>query len=193
VQSANSDSISSVVTAGDADGGAAQVVAADSANYRGRVRQRYVPVGDDPYVVRRVWRDAVIMLVVAAGFVVLAVAVGGGVVIGAVAAVAVAAVFVTDALLDADRSGVALTIEERGVYFGRPPRELIPWSEIAEVELHFNTTSMGAESRLLSVRRGAPDDVDGYTRRHTVDHEAARRAVTRYTPSHVVIRDLTRR
>jgi hypothetical protein len=106
------------------------------------VGQRYVPAGDDPYVVRRNWRDAVLMLVTCAGVGVLAAAVGGAFGVGVGIAGAVAAIFWSM------RCWMATGLASRspstgGVYFGRWPRELIPWSEITEVELYCTRTSIG--------------------------------------------------
>jgi hypothetical protein len=101
---------------------------------------RYVPDGDEPYVLRQRWWHVLVALppillgcaaigwfgiVMQLGYVTLLAALGCLVTLWEGIHQAAAG----------DRTGIEFAIDERGTYFGDTPFERIPWPQVKEVRL----------------------------------------------------------
>jgi len=125
--------------------------------------ERYLPVGDAPYVLSKRWQPAVglalVTIVVCGGlgwlcilaglalWFLVVVFIGGG--------SCYLAYMVFSWLRTGVRSGVEFAIDERGIYFGDGPGNVVPWDRVHEIERCW-----------MRQGRANGDDTDGSTQYH---------------------------
>ena len=179
--------------------------------YHGIV-EPYLPVGDPHYVLRKRWPQAVgCLLLIIIGcwfFGWLGVVIGSSIGISA-PVVIVGTILISFGLLVslvADwmnsglRSGVEFAIDERGIYFGARPQELVPWGHVREIQLHrIQEKRLEGEvvnTRYVLIEIAAPQDAGPVhaaagRQRHVnsflnrVDWDAIEHAAARHAPPHV--------
>lgn len=160
---------------------------------------RYVPAGPERYVVRpdgRMWWWAVLAGVVPVlAFTILVLATAGGVVVVLVpvAMIWLIGLMVVHLIRSGDAAGIMLAIDERGIYFGKPPSELIAWPDVAEVIL-FEEADEGSTIPMCTVRRTGVRPADASDRCAGgifLNHQHVRRALVWHAPSEVLITDRT--